>query len=78
MTEKQYYIFLIGHKMKELKEAKTERQRLWMLFCSYADPKTAPKSIYDFMPLEGDPEKRQISSDQIKQADNLFRNLGKK
>jgi hypothetical protein len=78
MTERAYFLYLIGNRDLELKQAKEERQRLWFQLCSFADPKTMPKTIFEFMPLEGDPEKRQISSAEIMQADQLFRNLGKK
>lgn len=79
MTERTYFLYLKGNRDKEIDEARKQRQLLWAIYCSYPKEKGKEiKSIFDFMPLEGDPEKRQISQEQLHEAMQKFRNLGKK
>lgn len=77
MTEREYYILLIGHKERELKESKIERRRLWLILNSYADPKKLPKSESIWMPLEGDFVRTEISREEILKANEAFLSIGK-
>lgn len=79
MTERTYFLYLKGNRDREIDESRKERQILWAIYCSYPKEKgKGAKTIFEFMPLEGDPEKRQISIEEVKKADELFRKLGKK
>ena len=72
-------MLVLGNKNKRLDDAKTQRRLQWLIYCSYADPKTMIKSEFEFMPLEGDviPKNKTISINALKKAHEAFKNLKK-
>lgn len=78
MTEQDYVLLCVGAELKSQQNVKIHRATWWYSYIgSHVDPKSLPKSITDFMPLDGDNQSsiEPITIERLQEIDKLFRGL---
>lgn len=76
MTYADYTTICIGRRDARIRDLKMERQRQWLLVCSFKSKNDPPRTMHEFWPMDDDPAPRKPPTPkQIKKHHNNFLKL---